>query len=401
MPSPDRESDVVALVVAAGRGLRSGQPVPKQYAQLAGTTVLRRTLQALSATGRFSRIAVVIHPDDRLVYEEAASGLPGMTPPVEGGPTRQDSVRLGLEALASDPPGLVFIHDAARPLVSAALVARILNAAGPSHGVVPALPVSETLKRVHSNTIAEDVAREGIWAVQTPQAFPFGAILEAHREAQAFGRSNLTDDAAVADLAGLPTHVVAGDRLNIKLTTPADFRMAELLLERLMETRIGHGYDVHAFAVGSAVTLCGISISHEAKLHGHSDADVGLHALTDAVLGAVAEGDIGDHFPPSDPRWKDAPSAQFLAFAVERVRSRGARLVNLDLTIVCEAPKIAPHRAAMRQRVAEIAGLCTDRVSVKATTSERLGFTGRREGIAAFATATVQVPAGEPPEVPA
>ncbi|WP_445465225.1 bifunctional 2-C-methyl-D-erythritol 4-phosphate cytidylyltransferase/2-C-methyl-D-erythritol 2,4-cyclodiphosphate synthase [Faunimonas sp. B44] len=388
--------DIAALVVAAGRGARSGRSLPKQYAPLAGEPVLRRTLRALQGAEVFSRITVVIHPDDRLAYDEATAGLPGLTPPVSGGATRQDSVRLGLEALADDPPEIVLIHDAARPFVSPALIARVVEACDAGHGALPAIAVAETLKRSAGGLIVEDVPREGVSAVQTPQAFPFAAIIAAHREAQALGLGNLTDDAAAASIAGLPTRTVAGDRANLKLTTPDDFAFAERMLQDMHETRIGHGYDVHAFAVGNAVTLCGVSVPHEASLHGHSDADVGLHALTDAVLGAIADGDIGAHFPPSDPQWRGADSARFLAHAAARVRARGGRIVNLDVTLVCEAPRIGPHRDAMRSTVAAIADVSVERVSVKATTSERLGFTGRREGIAAFATATVALPCDAP-----
>jgi 2-C-methyl-D-erythritol 4-phosphate cytidylyltransferase/2-C-methyl-D-erythritol 2,4-cyclodiphosphate synthase len=289
-------------------------------------------------------------------------------------------------------PDVVLVHDAARPFASAALVDRVIGACDLSHGAIPALPVTDTLKRIRGGLVLDTVPRDELAAVQTPQGFPFAPLLAAHRSAAAAGRDDLTDDAAVAALAGLPVRAVPGDRGNVKLTTPEDFAAAEHMLAGPPETRSAQGFDVHAFGPGSSLWLCGIEVPHERGLAGHSDADVGLHALTDALLGTIGEGDIGMHFPPSDPRWKGAPSKLFLADAAARVRARGGRIVNLDVTLVCERPKVGPHRERMRRAIADIAGLDAGRVSVKATTTERLGFTGREEGIAALAVATVELP---------
>ena len=382
----------VALVVAAGRGSRAGQSAPKQYVRLAGTSVLRRTLQALSAHERIDAVQVVIGDGDHAAYEEAVAGLAGLLPPVVGGATRQQSVLNGMEALAASAPRRVLIHDAARPFVSPALVDRVIDACDDRTGAIPALTINETVKRVEAGLISATVPRDDLATAQTPQGFPFDALLDAHREAAASGRTDLTDDAAVAALAGIAVRVVDGDRANMKLTTPADFQTAEQTLNIEMETRSAQGYDVHAFGDGHSVWLCGVEIAHDRGLSGHSDADVGLHALTDALLGTIADGDIGRHFPPSDPQWKGARSDRFLADAVRRVRERGGRIVNLDVTLICERPKIGPHSDAMRATIAKIAEIDVGRVSVKATTSERLGFTGREEGIAAMAMATVALP---------
>jgi 2-C-methyl-D-erythritol 4-phosphate cytidylyltransferase/2-C-methyl-D-erythritol 2,4-cyclodiphosphate synthase len=390
MPDPSPPSGIVALVVAAGRGSRTGFDLPKQYAPLAGRPVLRRTLQALLAHPAIDSVLVVIGQDDEARYREAAAGLPRLLPPAIGGATRQHSVRNGLEKLARDPPRLVLVHDAARPFVSPELIGRVIAASDEAGGAIPALAVTETLKRVADGRVAGTVPRESLAAAQTPQAFPFPALLAAHRDAA--GRDDLTDDAAVAALAGLPVRVVDGDRRNIKLTVPADFALGEAMLGEAMETRSAQGFDVHAFGPGAALWLCGVEIAHDFGLVGHSDADVGLHALTDALLGTLGDGDIGSHFPPSDSQWKGASSDRFLADAVRRLAERGGRILHLDVTLVCERPKIGPHRERMRQRVAEIAGIGLSRVSVKATTSERLGFTGRGEGIAAMALATVELP---------
>jgi 2-C-methyl-D-erythritol 4-phosphate cytidylyltransferase/2-C-methyl-D-erythritol 2,4-cyclodiphosphate synthase len=311
---------------------------------------------------------------------------------VTGGDTRQQSVRNGLEALAADSPRLVLVHDAARPFVSLALIAAVVAACDDATGAIPVLPIRETIKRVAAGTIVATMPREDLAAAQTPQGFPFLPLLAAHRAAAAAGRLDLTDDAAVAALAGMPVRAVAGDRANVKLTDPADFGLAELVVAAARETRSAQGFDVHAFGPGNAVWLCGVEIPHERGLVGHSDADVGLHALTDALLGTIGDGDIGAHFPPSDSRWRGASSDLFLADAVARVRARDGLIVNLDVTLVCERPKIGPHRRRMQARIAEIAGISADRIGVKATTSEGLGFTGRGEGIAAYALATVSLP---------
>ena len=301
----------------------------------------------------------------------------------------------GLEALEVSSPQIVLVHDAARPFVSADTIDRVIDACDEKHGAIPVLPITETIKRVEAGAIAATVPREQLTTAQTPQGFPFESLLAAHRQAAADGRNDLTDDAAVATLAGLSVRAVEGHRSNIKLTNPADFSAANTMLGRTMETRTGQGFDVHAYGPGDSVWLCGVKIPHDHGLIGHSDADVGLHALTDALLGTIGDGDIGEHFPPSDPKWRGASSDRFLADAVRRVREKGGRIANLDVTLVCERPKIFPYRDAMRARVAEIAGIDVGRVGVKATTSEKMGFTGRGEGIVAFAIATVALPAAE------
>jgi 2-C-methyl-D-erythritol 4-phosphate cytidylyltransferase / 2-C-methyl-D-erythritol 2,4-cyclodiphosphate synthase len=382
-----------ALIVAAGRGTRAGGAGPKQYAAVGGRAVLRRTLDVFLAHAGVDAVWVVIHPDDRALYDDIAKGLPQkLRRPIDGGATRQESVRRGLEALAAEAPARVLIHDAARPFVTADVIARVVGALDRDSAVLPAMPVAETLKRADAQRcIAGTIDRAGLWAAQTPQGFHFEAILDAHRRAAAAKRNDFTDDAAVAEWAGLPVAIVEGSAANIKLTTPEDLRMADERLRAplLPDIRTGQGFDVHRFTVGDHVWLCGVKIPHTHGLDGHSDADVGLHALTDALLGAIADGDIGQHFKNTDPRWHGAASHLFLADAGRRVAARGGRITNVDVTMLCEAPKIAPHRDAMRGRIAEILGLDVSRVAVKATTTEGLGFTGRKEGIAALATAMV------------
>jgi 2-C-methyl-D-erythritol 4-phosphate cytidylyltransferase/2-C-methyl-D-erythritol 2,4-cyclodiphosphate synthase len=345
------------------------------------------------ADERIDAVLVVIGPEDSAHYEQAVAGLPKLLPPVIGGATRQQSVLNGLEALARHAPRSVLVHDAARPFVRPELIGRVLSACEAGAAAIPALPVNETVKRVESGAILATVPREDLMTAQTPQGFPFGVLLEAHRSAAAGGRDDLTDDAAVAALAGISVQVIEGDRGNVKLTNPADFAAAERMLDNAIETRTAQGFDVHAFGPGASVWLCGVEVPHDRGLLGHSDADVGLHALTDALLGTIGDGDIGQHFPPSDPQWKGASSDRFLADAVRRVRERGGRIINLDVTLICERPKIGPHRERMRAVMADLAGVSIERVSVKATTSERLGFTGREEGIAALAMASVALPA--------
>jgi 2-C-methyl-D-erythritol 4-phosphate cytidylyltransferase/2-C-methyl-D-erythritol 2,4-cyclodiphosphate synthase len=318
----------------------------------------------------------------------------GVAGPVIGGAERQDSVLAGLEALAADPPDLVLIHDAARPLVDAATISRVIDALAEAPGALAASPVTDTLKRGRDGTVDTTVDRAGLWRARTPQGFRYPDILAAHRAARG---QKLTDDAAVAEAAGLRVQLVTSNPDNIKVTMPEDLARAErILLADLADVRMATGYDVHRFAAGDHVNLCGIRVPHDAALEGHSDADVALHALTDAVLGAIGAGDIGQHFPPTDARWKGAASDQFLRHALSLVRERGGVVAHLDVTVICERPKIGPHREAMRARVAEIAGLPVERVSVKATTTEGLGFTGRREGIAAQAAATVRLPLSLP-----
>jgi 2-C-methyl-D-erythritol 4-phosphate cytidylyltransferase/2-C-methyl-D-erythritol 2,4-cyclodiphosphate synthase len=388
---------VAAVIVAAGRGLRAGADMPKQFRQIGGAPMIRRSLLMFVEHAKVGAVQTVIHQDDVAMFQSSVAGL-DVLPPVFGGATRQNSVRAGLEALAPRQPDIVLIHDAARPYASAALVSRAIAAAERSGAAIPALPVTDTVKTVDADGLVDKTLdRNALRLVQTPQSFAFPALLEAHRRAAAAGRNDFTDDAALAEWAGLKVSVFEGEPGNIKITNAGDFVRAEAIQFAVLgDVRIGTGIDVHAFGPGDHVTLGGIRIAHDRALIGHSDADVALHALTDAILGSLAEGDIGAHFPPSDPQWRNASSDRFLAFAVERVSARGGRIAHLDLTLVCEAPRIGTHRDAMRAKIAALAGIAIARVAVKATTSEKLGFTGRGEGIAAYATATVRLPWGEP-----
>lgn len=378
----------VALIVASGRGERFGGGPPKQYRALAGRPVLRHSLARFRRHPGIAAVRAVIHPDDRHAYEEAAADL-DLLAPVPGGPTRQDSVRLGLESLAGMAPDLVLIHDGVRPLVAPALIDRVLDGLERHVAVVPALPVTDTLKRVEQGLIRKTVARAGLYRAQTPQGFAYRAILEAHRRAVG---TMLTDDAAVAEDAGLEVAIVPGDEANLKITEADDLVRAGRLLDGTLRPRTGLGFDVHRLAAGDGLTLLGVRVPAPFRLIGHSDADVGLHALTDALLGALGTGDIGSHFPPSDPRWQGADSALFLTHARRLIEAAGGRIDHVDVTLICEQPKIGPHRDAMIARLAELLALVPARVSVKATTTERLGFTGRGEGIAAQAVATVSLP---------
>lgn len=387
---------VAAVLVAAGRGMRAGGDVPKQYRQVAGRPVLRMALERLLGHPRVALVQPVIHPDDRPLYADVTAGLAPL-PAVEGGGTRQESVRAGLEALAALKPDIVLVHDAARPFLSGRLIDRAIETAAAAAAAVPGLPIFDAVKTVDAQgRVTGSVDRAALRTVQTPQAFAFERLLQAHRLAEAADLRDFPDDAALAAWAGLPVSVFEGEPENVKLTTEEDFKRAErTALLRHTDTRTGTGFDVHAFGEGGDhVMLGGVRIPHDRTLKGHSDADVVLHALTDAVLGALAEGDIGEHFPPSDARWRGAASDQFLAFAVARVRARGGVIALLDVTLLCEAPRIGPHREAMRARIAEIAQIPVSRVAVKATTTERLGFLGRGEGIAALATATIRLPEG-------
>ena len=384
---------IAAVIVAAGRGHRAGGDLPKQYRELAGEPVIRPTLAAFLAHRRVGAVQPVIHPDDAPLFRAATGGLSTL-PPAHGGATRQASVRAGLEALGGSAPDLVLIHDAARPFLTGGLITRAI-AAGEEHGAaVPAIAIADTVKKIDEQAmVIETLERSRLRMVQTPQAFAFGLIVDAHRRAAAAGLEDFSDDAALAEWAGHRVNVFAGETANVKLTTEDDFVRAEVLrTAALADVRTGSGFDVHAFADGDHVMLGGVRIPHARGLTGHSDADVALHALVDAILGALADGDIGAHFPPSDPQWRGAASERFLAFASERVRARSGVIANLDVTIVCEAPRVAPHRDAMRASIAAIAGIPITRVAVKATTSEKLGFTGRGEGIVAMATATVRLP---------
>jgi 2-C-methyl-D-erythritol 4-phosphate cytidylyltransferase / 2-C-methyl-D-erythritol 2,4-cyclodiphosphate synthase len=387
---------VAAIVVAAGRGLRAGGDLPKQYRRILGEPVIRPSLATLVRHDEISAVQPVIHPDDAGLFEPAAAGL-DLLPAVPGGASRQASVRAGLEALEPRSPDLVLVHDAARPFASAALIARAIAAARKSGAAVPVIAVADTVKTVDAaGTVTGTIDRANLRMVQTPQAFSFAALLEAHWRAKAAGREDFTDDAALAEWAGLAVTTFEGEAGNVKLTTSEDFARAEAAkLAGLSDVRTGFGFDVHRFGDGDHVMLGGVRIAHTRGLSGHSDADVVLHALVDAILGALADGDIGVHFPPTDPQWRGASSDRFLAFAVERLRARGGRIAHLDVTVVCETPRIGPHRDAIRARIAEIAGVPVERIGVKATTSEKMGFTGRGEGMAAFANATVRLPWSE------
>jgi 2-C-methyl-D-erythritol 4-phosphate cytidylyltransferase / 2-C-methyl-D-erythritol 2,4-cyclodiphosphate synthase len=381
---------IYALVVAAGRGSRFGGERPKQYLPLAGQMVLRHAAAAFAGHPRIAGVQVMIHPDDGALFAKAVAGLANVLPPCAGGASRHDSVRLGLEALVARDPQFVLIHDGARPFPGAALIDRVIDALGQAPAAIPCLPLRDTIKCAADGVIQATVDRSHLWRAQTPQGFHFDAILGAH---QAAAGRELTDDSAVAEAAGLRPLAVAGDENNLKITTAEDLVAAErLLMARLGDVRVGQGFDVHAFGPGDRIVICGVEIPHGAGLVGHSDADVGLHALTDAVLGAIGAGDIGQHFPPSDPQWRGAASDRFLHHAVDLVRARGGIVAAVDVTIVCERPKIGPHRAVMVERVAAILGIATGRVSIKATTTDRLGFTGRGEGVAAHAVATIRLP---------
>lgn len=407
MPDPlnaETRPKLVALIVAAGKGARAGGGLAKQYRSVAGLPVLRHSVALFLEHAQVDQVRVVIAEDHRAPYEAALSELMSdrLGAPIIGGLERQESVRLGLEALdleavaaGTAPPDLVLIHDAARPFVPQHMLGRVIAALTIGPAALPVLPVIDTLKRDAGGLSSETVPRAGLMRAQTPQGFRFAEILAAHRHAaeQAF---TVTDDAELAERAGLPVTLVAGSEDAMKITTEEDFDRAERLFARPLETRVGTGFDVHRLGPGTGVSLGGITIPHDQALQGHSDADVALHAITDAILGAIGDGDIGAHFPPTDPKWKGASSDRFLADAVRRVGERSGVIKHLDLTILCERPKIGPHREALRASIAAICGIAMDRVSVKATTTERLGFTGRGEGIAAQAAATVALPADRP-----
>ena len=379
-------SKSVALIVAAGRGHRFGGEMPKQYTRLDGAPVLRHTVMAFLSQPKIDHVRVVIHPDDIGLYEAATEGL-GLKTPIFGGEERQDSVRLGLQQIADDAPDFVLIHDGARPYISSDVITRVLDALGSAAGAIPTLPLTDTIKRVIDGKIVATEDRFELWRAQTPQGFRYSDILNAHLKLT--GQS-LTDDAAICEAVGLTVVRVDGDNTNVKITTPSDIQASDNG-EIFMETRSGIGFDVHRFTDGDQVVLCGVKIDHTHSLEGHSDADVALHALTDALLGAVGEGDIGHFFPPSDEQWRGVASDQFISHAVKLINTKGGRIVNVDITLMCEAPKVGPHRLRMRERVAEILKISPSRVNVKATTTEKLGFTGRGEGIAAQAIANVEI----------
>jgi 2-C-methyl-D-erythritol 4-phosphate cytidylyltransferase/2-C-methyl-D-erythritol 2,4-cyclodiphosphate synthase len=385
---------VVALVVAAGSGLRMGGELPKQFLPLAGKPLLRHCLEIFAAHPRIAGVKVVINDTYRELYDAATTGLPLLAPAL-GGETRQASVHNGLESLTGNPPDLVLIHDAARPFIDSPTIDRTIDALQDHDGALVAVQVVDTLKRAEGKFSGETVDRAGLWRAQTPQGFRFQPILAAHRRAAS--GPEMTDDAAVAEAAGIRVVLVPGIVNNFKVTTRADFERAEHMMaeQRVavpLEYRTGSGYDVHRLIDGDGVWLCGVKIPHDMKLEGHSDADVAMHALTDAILGAIAAQDIGAHFPPSDPQWRGAPSWKFLDHAMKLVAAKGGHVTHCDVTIICERPKVGPHRDAMIARLAEIMGVDPHRISVKATTTEKLGFTGRGEGIAAQAMATVALP---------
>jgi 2-C-methyl-D-erythritol 4-phosphate cytidylyltransferase/2-C-methyl-D-erythritol 2,4-cyclodiphosphate synthase len=387
---------ICAVIVAAGRGQRAGGGLPKQYRPIGDRTVLAHTLGAFLHHPEIDGVLTVIHPDDVPLYQGAVAGLEGLKlqAPAMGGATRQASVRAGVEAVARMGADLILVHDAARPFASPALISRAVAAARDHGAAVPGIPVADTIVQVAGGRVAAALSRPALRAIQTPQAFRADILVPSHARAAEEGLPEFTDDGSLVRHYGHEVHVFDGEAANMKLTERGDFEEAarRLAPERRLMPRVGSGFDVHAFGEGDHLWLGGVRVPFEAGLVGHSDADVALHALTDAILGALADGDIGTHFPPSDPQWKGASSDRFLAFAAERVRGRGGEIGFLDLTIICEAPKVGPLREAIRSRIAGICVVPLDRVSVKATTTERLGFTGRREGIAAMANATLMVP---------
>lgn len=373
----------IAIIVAAGRGQRAGGGVPKQWRMLGQRTVAAHTLGAFRASPLIDHVVLVLHPDDMGLA--AGFEAHGDVTIARGGDTRAESVRAGLVLAEIYRARRVLIHDVARPLVSQALIAAVVRALDTHAGAAPALPVTDALWQGHEGIVTGLQDRRALYAAQTPQGFHYPAILTAH-EAHPGGAA---DDVEVARAAGLTVAIVPGEARNIKITLPEDFARAEQLMGQSMDIRLGNGFDVHRFTAGDHVILCGVEVPHDQGLDGHSDADVGMHAVTDAIYGALADGDIGRHFPPSDPQWKGAASAIFLRHAVDLAQARGYRIGNVDCTLICEYPKITPHARAMMARMAEVMGVSPDQVSVKATTSERLGFTGRGEGIAALATATL------------
>lgn len=387
----------IALIVAAGESRRMGGEVPKQYQMLGEKSLLRRSVEAFLQHPGISGVRVVINPAHRALYDQHTEGL-NLPEPVAGGATRQESVKLGLQSLeGADAPDYVLIHDAARPNVSAETIADVLDALGRGPAVIPALPVIDSLKHVEGEQVVGTIARQKLFRAQTPQSFHFRAILDAHTQCNDF---NCTDDAAVAELAGLEVKIVTGSEHNYKITTPEDMRDAQLLLELRSETRVGMGFDAHRFTphapeVTSArrtIMLCGVAVPHEMALEGHSDADAGLHAIVDALLGAMGEGDIGMHFPPSDPRWRGVNSSRFMLHAYQLLQQKRGRVVHVDVTLICEQPRVSRHRDEMRQSVARLLDIEPGRVSVKGTTTEKMGFTGRAEGLAAQAVVTVRLP---------
>jgi 2-C-methyl-D-erythritol 4-phosphate cytidylyltransferase/2-C-methyl-D-erythritol 2,4-cyclodiphosphate synthase len=387
------EPAVDVIIVAAGRGERAGAPEqgPKQYRPVGGRPVIAHTLSVFQKHPTVRHVCIVIHPDDDALLHGAIGNAASGTSVVHGRRTRQGSVLAGLDALAGNPPDIVLIHDAVRPFVAASVIDAVIRATLATGAAIPAVAVADTLKRADDSAlISGTVDRNGLFAAQTPQGFRFDDILRAHRAAAA--RDGFTDDASIAEWAGLPVALVRGDAQNVKLTWAEDLKAADRIVieaNTIPDIRTGNGYDVHRFGDGDHVTLCGIVIPHTSSLEGHSDADVALHALTDALLATCGAGDIGDHFPPSDPQWRGAASGIFLRHARDIVIARGGTILNADISLIAEAPKIAPFRAAMQANLASLLGIDRERCSVKATTNEKMGFVGRSEGIAAIATASV------------
>ena len=388
---------ITAVIVAGGSGQRAGGLLPKQYQKVAGKPILRWTLEAFLSHPLISRIQTVIGQGHEAFFREAAEGLE-VGEPVVGGGTRQESCHAGLEACAAEPPQNVLIHDAARPFLSQELITNVIRGLDHAPAVIPGLPVADTMKFAPAGVIERTVDRQSLWFVQTPQGFHFEKILAAHRKAANDGERFFTDDAAVAEYARMQVHIVAGEQFNRKLTTQHDIEEAnrehnQRHYDALPDIRTGHGIDFHVFEKGNAVTLCGVNVPHTHKLKGHSDADVALHALTDAILGSIGERDIGQHFPPTDPQWKNAPSSIFIAKALELLGARGGVLSNVDITILAEAPRIAPHLDLMKSSLRELLKISGDRIAIKATTTEGMGAIGRKEGMSAQATVTIRLPA--------
>jgi 2-C-methyl-D-erythritol 4-phosphate cytidylyltransferase/2-C-methyl-D-erythritol 2,4-cyclodiphosphate synthase len=398
MSAPEQ---IAVIIVAAGRGERAGSPEsgPKQYRRIGGEPVIRHTIRTFAGLPAIGRIVIAIHPDDHALLADAAGEFASRIEVVEGGPSRQESTLRALRNLAANPPAIVLIHDAVRPFIEPTLIDSVVACAATGVGALPAVAVTDTLKRVGSTGIAT-VDRTGLHAAQTPQAFPFNAIFDAHQAAAASGRADFTDDASIAEWAGKVVQIVPGSTSNVKLTYPRDIDMANDRLSHdasaFPDVRTGNGYDVHSFESGDAVILCGVRIPHDKRLSGHSDADVGLHALTDALLATCGAGDIGTHFPPSEAQWKGAASHIFVEHAAKIVRARGGRIANADITLICEAPRIGPHREEMTAALSTMLGITPDRISIKATTNEKLGFIGREEGIAAIATVSIIYPGSVP-----
>ena len=391
---------VAAVIVAGGSGLRAGGERPKQYQLIGGKPVIRWTLEAFLSHPLVARVQAVIGEGHEELFAEATQGLErglALSPPVLGGNNRQNSCRLGVEACSDEKFTKILIHDAARPFVSHAVISNVIAELDRCDAVVPGLPVADTMKFAPDGVIVRTVDRGSMWFVQTPQGFIYDKILNAHRLAAREGQENFTDDAAVAEFAGMQVRIAAGDQANKKLTTAHDVRVAaEEFATRLFvarpDIRTGQGIDFHVFEKGDGVILCGVKIPHSQRLKGHSDADVAMHALTDAILGAIGEADIGKHFPPGDPRWKGEPSATFLLKAMELLAGRKGIIANVDITILAEAPRVGPHIAEMKAVLAPLLQVSADRIAIKATTTEEMGAIGRKEGIAAFAVATVRLP---------